>query len=36
VAEVEQDLVPEPGVKEVEDGVLDAADVKVNAGGGFS
>src|SRR6185437_2700768 len=33
VAEVEQNLVPESRVEEVQDGVLRAADVEVNAGG---
>ena len=32
VAEVEEHLVPEAGVEEVQDGVLGAADVEVNAG----
>ena len=31
VAEVVQHLVPEPGVQQVQDGVLDAADVQVDA-----
>ncbi len=33
MAEVEQDLVPEAGVQQVQDGVLDAADVQVDATG---
>ena len=33
VAEVEQDLVPEPGVEQVQDGVLDPADVEVDPAG---
>jgi hypothetical protein len=31
VAQVVQDLVPEAGVQQVQDGVLDAADVQVDA-----
>ena len=30
MAEVEEDLVPEPGVEQVQDGVLGAADVEIN------
>ena len=33
VAEVEQDLVPEAGVQQMEDGVLDAADVQIDPTG---
>ena len=33
VAEVEQHLVPEAGVQQVQHGVLDAADVQVDAAG---
>ena len=33
MAEVEQHLVPEAGVQQVQHGVLDAADVQVDAAG---
>jgi len=36
VAQVEQDLVPEARVEQVQDGVLDAADVQVGAAGGVA
>ncbi len=32
VAEIEQNLVPEPRVKQMQHGVFRAADVKINAG----
>src|SRR6266567_985934 len=35
VAEVEEQFVPEPGVEQVQDGVLGAPDVEINARRGF-